>query len=126
MLKTRSLAEDWTPSAEWEARQALAERLTIKARDLASSWGVQGTNRVKNHGQRLSTVIWKGRQWATTYGVECRDGRYVIERSRLWANDEKYSWVRHMATKVWVDLEDFAEALRAARIFERYRTGRPR
>jgi hypothetical protein len=105
----------------------LAHELTVKARDLSSGWGPQSSNRVENRGERLHKIIWQGRQWAATkYGVECRDGSYAIERARLWEEDESYSWVRHMAEKDWVDLKDFAEALRVARIFEMCRTGRPR
>jgi hypothetical protein len=99
--------------------------LTIKARDLDSPWGSQASNHVKNPGERLSQVIWKGRQWAVTrYGVECRDGCYAIERSRLWEEDDSHGWIMHMAEKEWVDLPDFAEALRVARIFEMCRTGK--
>ena len=68
-------------------------------------------------------MIWRGRQWeATVYGVECRNGCYAIERSRLWEEDDCYSWILHMAEKNWVDIEDFAEALRVARIYEKIRT----
>ena len=71
--------------------QELVEQLTIKPRDLDSPWGPQAANRVKNRGERLSRVIWKGRQWAATkYGVECRDGGYAIERKRLWEEEDQY------------------------------------
>jgi hypothetical protein len=54
-------------------------------------------------------------QWAgTAYGVECRDGTYVIEADRIWEEDDRYGWVRHIAEKEWVDLPDFAEAMRIA------------
>jgi hypothetical protein len=104
------------PSPEYRTRMSLAADLTVKARDLRSAWGPQASNPVKNRGERLHKIIWQGRQWAvTTYGVECRDGCYAIGRARLWEEDEAYSWVRHMAEKNWVDLHDFAEALRIAR-----------
>lgn len=120
------LAADWrTP--KWEARNALATKLIIKARDLESKWGPMATNRVRNRGERLSRVFWKGRQWAATkYGVECRDGTYAIARARLWEEDDVHGWIMHMSGKHWVDLEDFAEALRIARIFEMCRTGKRR
>jgi hypothetical protein len=115
------------PSPEYRARKTLAAELTIKARNLDSAWGPQSSNRVENRGERLHKIIWQGRQWAATkYGVECRDGGYAIERARLWEEDESYSWVMHMAGKGWVDLKDFAEALRVARILELCRTGRHR
>lgn len=116
-----------TLSPDWLARKTLAERLIIKARDLDRGWGPQADIRVKNRGERLSRVYWRGRQWAATkYGVECRDGCYAIERTRLWEEDNEHSWIMHMAGKDWVDLEDFAEALRVARIFEMCRTGKRR
>jgi hypothetical protein len=109
------------------ARRRLAKALTIKARDLDAPWGPQSSDRVTCRGERLHKIIWQGRQWTVTkYGVECRDGCYAIERTRLWEEDEVHSWIMHMADKGWVDLEDFAEALRVARIFEMCRTGRRR
>jgi hypothetical protein len=61
-------------------------------------------------------VIWQGRQWAvTSYGVECLTNSYHIAASRLWEDEKQYGWVRQMAPKIWVDLCDFAEALRIAR-----------
>jgi hypothetical protein len=37
-------------------------------------------------------------RWAaTSYGVECRDVRYVVERARLWQDED---WVRHTSA-VW-------------------------
>jgi hypothetical protein len=66
-------------------------------------------------------IYWQGRQWAVTpFGVECRDGTYVIEASRLWEGDKDHGWIMQMAEKCWVDLPDFAEALRIARRRERH------
>ena len=109
-------------------RDRLAEELVLKARDLDSCWGSQASNPVQNRGDRLTKVYWKGRQWAATkFGVQCRDGSYSIPRKRLWEDEDTHGWVLHMAEKEWVDLEDFAEALRVARILELCRTGkRPR
>jgi hypothetical protein len=69
-------------------------------------------------GEQLSEPIhYSGRQWAvTSYGVEARDGTYVIESSRLWEEDAEYGWIMHMAKKEWVDLEDFIVVLSLARI----------
>ena len=81
----------------------------------------QASTVVRCRGQRLSyPIYWRGRQWAVTrYGVECRDGFYCIEISRIWEdefNSQLYGWVEHMAcTKDWVDVGDFVEALRLAR-----------
>lgn len=68
-------------------------------------------------GEPLSKpVYWKGRQWAVIgYGVEARDGKYVIEGSRVWEDSNGHGWVEHMDEKTWVDLPDFVEALRLAR-----------
>jgi hypothetical protein len=71
---------------------------------------------VRNWGGRLSPIIWQGRQWAVTVsGIECRDGRYGISAATLWRDEDRYPWVVHMSLKSWVDLPDFAEALRIAR-----------
>lgn len=75
-----------------------------------------GGEEVQCRGEKLDKIFWKGRQWAvTSYGVECRDGSYAIAKDRLWEFEEKWGWVRQMAPKAWVDLTDFAEALRIAR-----------
>jgi hypothetical protein len=50
----------------------------------------------------------------------------VIRHTRLWENEDEYPWVTHMSGKKWVDLEDFPEALRVARILEWIRTGKRR
>jgi hypothetical protein len=108
-------------SREYLDRLDLAAELTEAARDIDHPPAYEAGNLVKCRGEELSTPIyWQGRQWAVTpFGIECRDGTYFIERDRLWENDDRHSWVRHMAGKTWVDLEDFAEALRIAR--RRYR-----
>jgi hypothetical protein len=113
-------------SREYLDRLDLAAELTEAARNLDQPPSYEAGNHVKCRGEQLSTPIyWQGRQWAVTpSGIECRDGTYFIARDRLWQNDDRYSWVRHMAGKVWVDLEDFAEALRIAR--RRYRDHHPR
>jgi hypothetical protein len=75
------------------------------------------TNEVKVRGEALSEpILWIGEQWAVTdYGIECRDGTYVIEKNRLWEDEESYGWRRHMAAKDWVILHDFIQALDWAR-----------
>jgi hypothetical protein len=91
--------------------------LTEAARDLSRPPGPQSSEPVRVCGDQLSwPIFWQGRQWAvTSYGVERRDGTYCVKKDRLWENDEVHSWVHHMAEKNWVDLPDFAEALRVAR-----------
>jgi hypothetical protein len=96
------------------------EALIIAARDLDAPPHYEAGNPVAldKTGQALVTPIyWQGRQWAVTpFGVECRDGTYQIENERLWDGDHSYGgWVAHMASKQWVDIKDFVEALRVAR-----------
>ena len=74
----------------------------------------------------LSEVWWQGRQWAVTaYGIERRDGAYVIEARRLakdLRSSRPYSWIVHLGdTKDWVDLEDFATAFFVACAVHRVR-----
>jgi hypothetical protein len=99
------------------ANNALAKRLKESAANLDPKPGPQNSSEVLNLGEPLNTpVFWQGEQWAVTpYGVECRNGLYAIDADRLWQNEQSFGWVRHMATKEWVNLPDFAEALRVAR-----------
>ena len=93
------------------------KELVEAARQLDDPPRYEAGNHVHCRGEKLSKPIyWQGRQWAVTaYGVECRDGTYWIEADRIWEEEDRYGWVRHMGEKEWVDLPDFAEALRIAR-----------
>src|SRR5262249_27026693 len=109
-------------TAMTQERHRIAHQLALRSRDLDSPWRTQASNLVQRRGDRLTKIYWKGRQWAATkFGVQCRDGSYSIDRRRLWEDEERGGWVMHMAEKDWVDLEDFAEALRVARFYERVR-----
>jgi hypothetical protein len=105
-----------TPSPEYLARRKLAEALAKSARQLDAPPKYQWHDRVHVRGERLSQPIaWRGRQSSVTrYGIECRDGTYAIAADRYEEGGE-FGWVMHMAGKEWVDLPDFAEALRVAR-----------
>ena len=78
------------------------------------------TTPVVNRGESLHEKIWQGRQWAVTeYGIEARDGRYVIDAARLsetrdFRGQRLPSWPLHMAEKSWVDIHDFCTAFLAA------------
>jgi hypothetical protein len=62
-------------------------------------------------GEDLSEIWWQGRQWAVTaYGLERRDGTYFIDRKRLLQDATTYGWVKHIGTKNWADVDDFATA----------------
>ncbi len=74
---------------------------------------VYSDTEVRNRADELSPILWQGRQWAVTeYGIERRDGTYVIEKSRLDESraDGAVDWLAHMGEKTWVDAEDFATA----------------
>lgn len=61
-------------------------------------------------------VYWRGSQWAVTrYGVQALDGKYDIEKKRVWEEDNGYGWEQHMKEKGWVDMADFRQALQIAR-----------
>jgi hypothetical protein len=100
--------------------------LAKAARQLDAPPHYEAGNSVDVRGEELDKPIyWQGRQWAVTpYGVERRDGTYVIEHTRLWEGEKTFGWVLHMAGKTWVDVPDFAEALRIARRWERLRAER--
>ena len=111
------------PSLEYLARQNIARLLAEYAKELDAPPQYHCRNHVRVRGERLSRpVLWRGRQWAVTrLGLECRDGTYFIAADRLDENEAQYGWVRHMSGKNWVDLPDFAEALRIARRIRRSR-----
>jgi hypothetical protein len=111
------LSKPWTPSPEYLDRRSLAEDLKEAATQLDHPPQYEAGNPVHCRGEGLSLPIyWQGRQWSVTpFGIECRDGTYVIQKTRLWENEERYGWVMHMFGKCWIDLPDFAEALRIAR-----------
>lgn len=68
-------------------------------------------NLVPVGGEALNDIWWQGRQWAvTSYGIEARNGKYVIEKSRLAEEIETWGWLQHMNDKDWVDIDDFATA----------------
>jgi len=111
------------PTPEEVRLKALVADLAEHARRLGPPPRKQSRNQVHVRGEELSPIQWQGKQWAVTdYGLERRDGTYVIERHRLWQFEPRGSWVEHMARKVWVDLPDFAEALRVARMVHQRET----
>lgn len=66
---------------------------------------------VKVRGEALAPIWWRGRQWAVTeFGLECLDGTYPIEKSRLREGLEKHCWPEHMTEKNWVNADDFITA----------------
>lgn len=84
------------------------------------------TNAVVCCGEEPARILWRGFQWAvTTYGIECRDGTYAIDNCRLWEEEHTFGWIEHIAEKEWVDLVDFAEALRIARHVHAKHSPRP-
>jgi hypothetical protein len=102
-------------SDEYRERLTLAADLAEAARELYDPPRYEAGSHVRDR-KLTKPIYWQGRQWAVTgYGIEYRDGNYPIEDSRIWEEEDGYGWVRHMAEKEWVDLPDFAEALRIAR-----------
>jgi hypothetical protein len=116
-LKFLDLSKPWTPSEEHLERRRLAKALKTAACDLTLPPQYEAGNPIHCRGEELSLPIyWQGRQWAvTSYGIECRDGTYAIDRKRIWENEDSYGWVVHLSGKGWTDLADFAETLRIAR-----------
>lgn len=50
--------------------------------------------------------------WAVTAeGVQCLTTQYDVDLGRI----DEQDWVRHMEEKMWVSIEDFRNALHAAR-----------
>jgi hypothetical protein len=99
------------------ATQSELKALSARALQITEPPAYESKSDVLVTGEALhEPVYWKGRQWAvTSYGIEARDGKYVIEGRRVWENNDGHGWVEHMEEKTWVDLPDFVEALRLAR-----------
>ena len=91
--------------------------LNSRARETAQPPAYESKDEILVRGEALQQPIhWRGRQWAVTgFGIEKRDGTYPIEGKRVWEENHGHGWIEHMAEKDWVDLPDFAEALRLAR-----------
>ena len=107
---------DAIPHDELHPREVV-EQLVQRALDLVTPPRYHRAAHRVHEGGLSKPVYWRGRQWAvTSYGVECRERDYWIEKKRLWEDEESFGWVRHMAEKNWVDIADFAEALRIARM----------
>ena len=77
----------------------------------------ESTTEVHVTGEPLAEPVhWRGKQWAvTSHGIEARDGKYAIAGNRVWEETLGHGWIDHMSEKDWVDIHDFAEALRIAR-----------
>jgi hypothetical protein len=61
-------------------------------------------------------IFWLGRQWAVTgYGIQAVDKKldmkFDVEAARIWEEGLAES----MASESWLDMDDFKEALAAAR-----------
>jgi hypothetical protein len=99
------------------ATKAELKALNERALQTSGSPAYESTDEVEVTGEALARpVYWTGRQWAvTSHGIEARDGKYHIAGDRAWERMGDHGWVEHMAEKVWVDIEDFTEALRIAR-----------
>ncbi len=91
--------------------------LVARALETTEPPSYESTTDVCVTGEALNhPIYWKGRQWAVTgFGIEARDGKYVIKGQRIWEDNSGHGWVHQMAEKEWVDLSDFVEALRLAR-----------
>lgn len=124
------MARDMTELSGWKIRKPsvdllssleLAEKLKSLARDLSRPPTQQSIIRMPSE-RMPRPVYWRGRQWAVTgYGIQARNGRYFISKRRIWEREDTYGWLQEMADDNWVDLPDFSEALRVARM--RWRKG---
>jgi hypothetical protein len=64
-------------------------------------------------------VVHRGRQWiVSSYGLEAPEHGYWIERERLRDGLDSWGgWPMHMASKVWVDLDDFIQCFLRACVY---------
>jgi hypothetical protein len=98
----------------WRAETLTSDQadMTEEQRDAPPAY--ECINHVPAKHPPMFPVYWQGRQWAVTeYGIECRNGFYAIAHE--YCAYGITGWIKHMSGKAWIDLEDFAEALRIAR-----------
>lgn len=97
--------------------KSVIKALNERARQTTEPPAYESTTEVRVTGEPLAEpVYWRGKQWAvTSYGIEARDGKYPIAGNRVWEETQGHGWIEHMSEKGWVDIHDFAEALRIAR-----------
>jgi hypothetical protein len=100
-------------------RQTISELLQQRLAQRQERYGPVGEVQVR--GRPLTRPIyWTGRQWAVTaLGLEERDGTSQITKATLLSAAEEWSTYEHMASKAWVDVEDFAVAFCEAQILFR-------
>jgi hypothetical protein len=117
-LKPRFSAEPHVPPTKEELAE-MSRRHLARIERVREFPVIYDPTDVHVRGEALSEpVLWVGRQWAVTaYGVEARDGTYVIESERLNEGGVggNFPWECHMAAKDWVDVEDFRTAIMWAR-----------
>lgn len=69
-------------------------------------------------GDAPGAMFWRGKQWAVTeHGIECLDGTYFIEKSRLLEGLGRHSWLDQMAEKTWVNIDEFCTCWMIAVLF---------
>lgn len=79
----------------------------------------QSRNPVHCRGEALDDPLWQGEQWAvTTYGLECRDGTYHVQKEKFWQwmtdpQEVMVYWFNHLGGKKWVDQDDVDHAIQA-------------
>lgn len=100
----------------------------LKERELLARWKAYDMHGGDNPGpneQPMPTIITQCGEWAVTpFGVECLVYPYTIQWDSILdpVVDDDY-WLRTMAQKEWVKLEDFAAALHHGRKIHRYLQG---
>ncbi|MCA9912284.1 MAG: hypothetical protein KC496_03010 [Anaerolineae bacterium] len=102
--------------------ERLEEESVREARARAKAHDMHGGDHPAPTETPPPTIIAQFGEWAVTpFGVECLVYPYQIQWDSLL--DEKTSdefWLRAMARKSWVNLDDFANVLRHGRQIHRY------
>lgn len=89
---------------------------------IAKSYDMHGGDNPGPNEPSMPTIITQFGTWAvTSFGVECLTYPYQIQWDSLLdpITDDEY-WLRNISRKEWVNLRDFAEALRHGRRIHEY------
>ncbi len=104
-----------------ETERLKAERAR-EAEALAKCYDMHGGDNPGPNEKPMPTIIAQFGTWAVTpFGVECLTFAYQIQWDSILDPhiDDDY-WLSNLAKKEWVNLHDFAEALRHGRRIHHY------
>lgn len=103
----------------------LAAQIEVEEAALRRAYEMHGGDNPGPNEEPVPAIITQFGEWAVTpFGVECLVYPYQIQWDSLTdpAIDDAY-WLRYLSRRDWVNLHDFAEAIRHGRRIHRFLQG---